>query len=94
MLPVERKKASVRKETSAVSGMRVTIMPKNQNTLPPRLPSPPSHEVEVCRRKEVPKAKVTMVPFSHNRADIISKGTCTRSSCEYWHPPECPILQN
>ena len=68
-------------------------MPKNQNTLPPRLPSPPSHEVEVCRRKEVPKAKVTMVPFSHNRADIISKGTCARSSCEYWHPPECQFYK-
>ena len=31
------KKASVRKETNAVSGMRVTIKHKNQNTLPPRL---------------------------------------------------------
>ena len=65
------KKASVRKETSAVSGMRVTIVPKNQNTLPPRLPSHPSHEVEVCRRNEVSKAKETMVPFFDNRADKI-----------------------
>ena len=30
-----------------------------------------SHEVEVCRRKGVSKAKVTMVPFFGNRADII-----------------------
>ena len=67
----KKKKASVRKETSAVSGKKVTIVPKNQNTLPPRLPSHLSHEVEVCRRKEVSKAKVTMVPFSDNRADII-----------------------
>ena len=66
----EKKKASVRKETSVVSGMRVTIVPKNWNTLPPHLPSHPSHEVEVCRRKEVSKAKVIMVPFS-NRANII-----------------------
>ena len=29
------------------------------------------HEVEVCRRKEVSNAKVTMVPFSNNRAEHI-----------------------
>ena len=39
--------------------------------LPPHLPSHPSDEVEVCRRKDVSKAKGTMVPFSDNRADII-----------------------
>ena len=71
MLPVERKKASVRKETDVVSGMRVTIVLKNQNTLPPRLLSQPYHEVEVRRGKEVSEAKVTMVPFFDNRADII-----------------------
>ena len=27
--------------------------------------------IEVCRRKEVSKAKVTMVPFFENRSDII-----------------------
>ena len=66
-----KKKASVRKETDVVSGMRVTIVHKNQNTLPPRLMSQPYHEVEVCRGKEVSEAKVTMVPFFDNRADII-----------------------
>ena len=66
-----KKKASVRKETNAVSGMRVTIVLKNQNTKPPHLPSLRCHEVEVCRRKEVSKAKVTIVPFFDNRADII-----------------------
>ena len=66
-----KKKASFRKETIAVSGMRVTIVPKNQTTMPPRFLSHPSHEVESCRRREVSKAKVTMVPFSDNRADII-----------------------
>ena len=66
-----KKKASVRRGISAVSGMRPEIARKNQNTLPPRLLSQPYHEVEVCRRKEVSKAKVTMVPSSDNRADII-----------------------
>ena len=66
-----KKKASVRQETSAASGMRLTIVRKNQNTMPPHLLSQPCHEVEVCRGKEVSEAKVTMVPFFDNRADII-----------------------
>ena len=70
MLPVERKKASVRRETSAVSSIRVTIVPINQTTMPPHLLGH-QREVEVCRGKEVSKAKVTMVPFFDNRADII-----------------------
>ena len=53
------------KKKEAVSGMRVTIVPKNQ--------SHPSHEVEVCRRKEVSKAKVTLVPFFDNRADALRR---------------------
>ena len=65
------KKASVRKETDAVSVTKSKIVPKNQNTLPPRLLSQPYHEVEVCRRKEVSEAKVAMGPFFDNRADII-----------------------
>ena len=71
MSPVQRKKNNVRKETDVVSGMRVTIVHKNQSTLPRRLLSQPYHEVEVCRGKEVSEAKVTMVPFFDNRADII-----------------------
>ena len=69
-----KKKASVRKQTNAVSGMRVTIVHNNQTTMPPHLLSHPCNEVEVCRRKEVFKAKVTMVPFSNNREDIIWRG--------------------
>ena len=74
-----KEKASVRKETDAVSGMRPKIVPKNQNTLPPRLSSHPCHEVDVCRGREVSQEKVTMGPFFDNRA------ACTRSPCEYWH---------
>ena len=29
-----------------------------------------------------------MVPFFDNRAEFFLNGTCTRSFCEYWHPPE------
>ena len=68
-------------------------MHKNHNPKPPHLLSHPHHEVEVCRGREVSGAKVTMVPFFDNRADYL-KGTCTRKSCEYWHPPECQLFQN
>ena len=44
---------------------------KKQNTMPPHLLRHQRHEVEVCRGREVSKAKVTMVPFADNRADIM-----------------------
>ena len=66
-----KKKASVRKETHAVSATRSKIGRKNQITLPPHLLSQPCHEVELCRGREVSEAKVTMGPFFDNRADII-----------------------
>ena len=67
------KKASVRKETVAVSATIPKIVRKNQNTLPPHLPSQPFHEVEVCGGREVSEANVTMGPFFDNRVDIIWK---------------------
>ena len=68
-----KKMASVRKETDAFSATEPKILRKKQNTLPPHLPGHPFHEVEVCRRREVCKAEVTMVPFSDNRADILPR---------------------
>ena len=41
-----KNKASVRRETKAVSGMRVMIVHKNRHRKPPHLPTHPSHEVE------------------------------------------------
>ena len=74
-----KKKASVRKETNAVSGMRVTIMQQNRHRMPPHLPSHPCHEVEVCRGREVSVAKVTMAPFFDNRADAVAPAIADRS---------------
>ena len=67
------KKASVRKETDAVSLTKPKIVRKNQNTMPPRLLSQPLHEVEEYRGREASEAKVTMGTFFDNRADIIGK---------------------
>ena len=49
----------------------VMIVRKNQNPKPPHFLSRQSHEVEVCRGKEVSSTKVTMVPFFDNRADFV-----------------------
>ena len=73
LLPVERKQTNVRRETSAVSGMRVTIVHKNRTRKPPHILSHQWQEVDVCRGKEVSEAKVTMVPFFDSRAEIIWK---------------------
>ena len=61
MLSVEKQKASVRKETNAVSATIPKIVRKNQNTLPPHFLSHPCHEVEVCRGKGVSEPNVTLV---------------------------------
>ena len=34
-----------------------------------------------------------MAPFD-NRVDIFLKGTCTRTSCENWHPPKCQFYKS
>ena len=73
LLSSGKKKASVRKESDAVSGTELKTVHKNQNTLSPRLLSQPLHKVEVCRGCEVSEAKVTMGPFFDNRAYIIWK---------------------
>ena len=83
-------KASVRRDTSAVSGMRVTIVHnKNRTQMPPHPPSRPCHEDEVCRRREASKGKSNpgICHSSTNRLRYCLKGTCTRSPCEHWHPP-------
>ena len=64
-----KKKASVRKETVAISATMPKIVRKNQNALPPHFLSQACHEVEGCR--QVSEARVTMGPFFDNRADII-----------------------
>ena len=64
-----KKKASVRKETVAVSATKPKIVRKSQNTLPPHFLSQTHHEVEVCRGRGVSEGKVTMGPFFDNRSD-------------------------
>ena len=88
-----KKKASVRKETNAVSGMRVATVRKNQNTKPPHLPSLRCHEVEVCRRKRSVRGRSQTDRIIRQSCRYFLKGTCTRSPCEYRHPPECQFYK-
>ena len=57
-----KKKASVRRKTDAVSGMRVTIVRRNRHRKPnqPLSHNLPKHEVEVCREKEASEAEASL----------------------------------
>ena len=56
-----KKKASVRRETNEVSGMRVTIV-QNRHRKPnhPLSHNLQKHEVDVCREKEMPEAEASL----------------------------------
>ena len=61
LLLMERKKASVRRETSAVSSMRETIVQsRHQKPHHPLSHNLPKHEVEVCREKEMSEAEASL----------------------------------
>ena len=68
-----KKKASVRRETSAVSGMRVTIVHQNRHWKPLHPLSRQWHEVEARREKEASEAEVRLAEYFDNRAGTIWK---------------------
>ena len=72
-----------KREKSAVSGMRVTIVHQNRHRKPFHPLSHQWHEVEVSRGKEVSETKVILVSFFDNRADTIFKSVRTRWLSEY-----------
>ena len=73
--------------------MRVTIVHKNRHRKPPHLLSHQRHEVEVCRGKRSIRGKSNPVMILRQPCRDYLKGTCTRSPCEYWHPPECQFYK-
>ena len=85
-----KKKASIRRETSAVSGMKPKIVRKNQNTLLPHLQRQSYHEGRSVSRKRSIRGKGNHGSILRQPCRYCLRGTCTRTtSCEYWHPPEC-----
>ena len=80
-----KKKASVRKESSAISGMRVTTVHQNRHQKPLHLNDMRWKYVEKKKRQR----QKSDWQSSSTTVQILLKGTCTRSPCEYWHPAEC-----
>ena len=81
-------KASVRQETSVVSGtMRKSVQKLTPKTAPPSEP-PTQRGWSASRRKNLrgwsPSGK-----FSRQPCRDYLKGICTKSLCDDWHPPEC-----
>ena len=76
-----KKKASIRKENNAVSGMRETIVHKNQTTMPPHFLSHPCHQVEVFRERSI-RGKSNHGAILRQPCRFYLKGACTRPPCE------------
>ena len=87
-----KKKASVHKETVAVSATKPKIVRKNQNTLPPHFPSqPPSRSRSVPRKRSI-RGKSNHGSILRQPCKYYLWGTCTRTLYEYWHLPECQFF--
>ena len=87
------KKASDRKETNAVSGMRVTIVSKKPEHNA-ATPSEPTLSRGGCvSKKRSIRGKSNHESILRQPCRYYLKGTCTRSPCEYWHPPECQFYK-
>ena len=87
------KKASVRKEIDAVSVTRPKIVHKK-----PEHTAATHSEPTVSRGRSVSKKK--SIRGKSNHGSILRqpcrcylRGSCTRTSCESWHPPECQFYK-
>ena len=89
LLPVERKRPVFARRPLQFPPTKPKIVRKNQNTPPPQ-----SSEPVLARRRSVSRKR--SIRGKSNHGSILRqpcryylKGTCTRTSCECWHPPEC-----
>ena len=87
MLPVERKRPSVRKETDAVLRHE-----SNDHTAATRSEPSLSRGRSVSKKRSI-QGKSNHGAILRQPCSYILKGTCTRSPCEYWHPPECQFYK-
>ena len=95
LLPVERNKGSVRKETNAVSGTTVMSL-QNRHQKPHH---PLSHNFSKTQgrgvsRRRAARGRSQSEKFNRPPCKYFLKGTCTKSPCEYWHPPECQFCKS
>ena len=88
-----KKKTSVRRETSAVSCVRVTNRAQKP-TPKAATPSEPSMtRGRSASRKRSVRGRSQTGRILRQPCRYYLKGTSTRSPCEYWHPPECQFFQ-
>ena len=94
LLPVERKKPMfARRQMQFPSRNPIYRAQKTEPTA--ATPSEPT----VSRRRSVSRKKC--IRGKSNHGSILRqpcrynlRGTCTRTSCEYWHPPECQLYES
>ena len=83
-----KQKGSVRQETNAVSGTKVmNVQNRHQEPLHPL--NHQHQEVEVRREKRSFRGRSPSGKFARRPCKDHLKGTCTKSSCDDCHPPEC-----
>ena len=89
-----KKKASVRK------GGQCSFQHESDDRAPKPTPkaAPPS-EPSITRGRSVPRKRSIRGKSNHGSilrqpCRYFLRGTCTRTSCEYWHPPECQFYKN
>ena len=88
-----KKKANVRRQTSAVSSMKVTIVHnKNRTRMPLHSAEPSMTRGRSVSRERSIKGKSDPGIILRQLCRYYLKGTCTRSLCEYWHAFECQLL--
>ena len=88
-----KKKANVRRKTSVVSGMRVTIVHKKPIPKAATLSEPTVSRGRCVSRKRSIRGKSNHGSILRQPCRHYLKGTCTRTSCEYWHPPKCQFYK-
>ena len=89
-----KKKTSVRKETRPVQFRHESNdrAPKPENTA--ATPSEPtvSRGRSVSRKRSI-RGKGNHGSILRQPCRYYLRGTCTRTPCEYWHPPECQFYK-
>ena len=91
MLPVERNRPVFE---GAVSSMRVMFV--HQKPAPKAAPpsEPSMTRGRSTSRKRSVRGRSQTGRTLREPCRYFWKGTCTRSRCEYWHPPECQLYKN
>ena len=70
-----------------------TIVHKNRHRKPPTHSEPSMSRGRSMSRKSSVRGKSNHGAILRQVCRYYLKGTCTRSPCEYWHPPECQFYK-